>query len=193
MDDECDIVDGQYRCGLVGYRRLIGIRSHEVAWSRGIAAHLAKRGYEASNECRYPDHRKKCDVVVTLADRSRVWLEVKPTWRAWINSKLEVEFNAKAFYRGYLFGPLESGLPRSHSIAQDIDKLGLLRKPDADFVGLLILGFDVPNGELDTDLQRLFAMKEMNKNAWLASKTDVWPDRNSDQINFSSRVWWEAT
>jgi len=50
----------------------------EVEWSRRLATILADAGYDARREVSYPDRpRDRCDLVVTLPDAGRIWIEVK--------------------------------------------------------------------------------------------------------------------
>src|SRR5262245_15494133 len=54
----------------------------EVEWSRRLGALPAEAGYPTRREVPYPDKpRDRCDLVVTLMDGRRMWLEVKGAWK----------------------------------------------------------------------------------------------------------------
>jgi hypothetical protein len=146
----------------------------EDLWSDRLAALLREHGRDAVNQCHYPRTARRCDLVVNDSQKGRFWIEVKGEWREWIVRPGHVKRNTS--YRKYLI-----------STANDVDKLLLLRRPDADWIGLLVLGFDRPQEPiLDADLKVIRSRMDA---AWQESY-DEWEDQQWVGFRVRTWFWW---
>jgi len=154
------------RAGLCNYAAFRQLNHVERAWSLGLAEHLTKAGFPSDTEVSYPTQpRKKCDVVAELPHKERVWVEVKPAWRCWYAEGRQ-KWNSMGIYRSYLLGPLEPGLSRSHSAAQDFDKLETLISGRGQYLGVVLIGFDEFGGPLTSDVDELVRRKRLVEKGW---------------------------
>jgi hypothetical protein len=117
---------------------------------------------------------RHCDLVITFAKGRRIWIEVKGAWKYYCYEN-ETLHN----YYGYLFFPLKKVAKKSHSAAQDLRKLEVLGSRDADYVGLLLVGFDstLPDADMTTDIGEFVRLAKIDRRPWTESKCDSWPDR----------------
>jgi hypothetical protein len=190
MEDEADTISCGLRSGLRDYATHCGSAKSERSWSAGLARHLSDFGMSSETECPYPKSRKKCDVVATTPKGERVWLEVKAAWKAYFVDSPVITRNQRAFYQGYLFGPLRPGLARSHSAAQDIDKLEKLSIHHASFVALVLIGFDETNGTIECDLSEFAKLAGLRRRGWRIAGPAIWSDRNGDACRTCCWVLW---
>lgn len=146
--------------------------TNERSWADRLACLFRENGIDAGTEVAYPESRKSCDIVIQINDK-KIWLEVKSAWKYWCDSKTGEKKKEKS-YTGYLFGDAY----RSHSAAQDIEKLSHLNKQDANYIGLLIVGFDIVNDPIDIEIKQLIEKMKLQEEGWEVYGPDTWPDRN---------------
>jgi hypothetical protein len=134
----------------------------ELACERRLAELLSVQGYAVKRQARYPGLRKRCDLKLTLPCGCSFWLEIKrlnKTW--WLRDRM----NPWGYYSYLFYGDQNlTALLRRHSnsVFDEPGKLGALAPPDADYVGLLLIGFDTlgpvptqPGGQLTNMLGQL--------------------------------------
>lgn len=149
----------------------------EPLWSKALASGLSAGGYASQAEVPYPSTpRERCDLVVG----NRIWIEVKGAWKAYWGKRDHL-------YRSYLLHPLVAGLdPKSHTAALDIVKLTRLTKVDADYVGLLLIGFERQDNPMDAEVDVL--VKGAGLGAW--SRTEAgWPDAHRAGERVRCSLW----
>lgn len=192
MDNEADTAINGVHAGLAAYAKHAGSKHHKRSISADIAQHLSDSGFPTETEVPYPDgHQTRCDLVTTLPNGESCWIETKIIWWAWYSaSQKAVRRNDKGIYRGYLFGPLEQGLERSHSVAQDVDKLEALTSPAANSVAVVLIGFDEASGPVVNDVHWLIELKQLRSRGWQITGPQTWADQNSDQCRLCCWVWW---
>ncbi len=185
--EACQLING-YPCGLVG----TAVKRYEDKWSSKLAERLARHGYETQIQVPYPAQTgKRCDVVAQLADRSRVWIEVKTAWKSWFNSTEVRLIEHNPFYRKYLFGPDDGGLDTSHSLAQDFAKLDELA-PSPDYKAILLIGFDAAASPMAPDVVELCQRLKLDESGWSQLGPECWPDRACESCRIACWFWWRG-
>ncbi len=146
---------------------------NEVEWSKRLAQLLTLDGIPAKTEVEYPGQnhlprhkRKRLDLRIQLAGAQTVSIEIKGAWSAYWGRK-----NKR--YQSYLLHPLIPGLDetKSHTVALDLIKLSELRRPETDYIGLLLIGFEALDEPTDDDIQLLERKAVLS--AWHES-ADAW-------------------
>lgn len=162
----------------------------EVCWSQRLAELLPERGYATRAEVRYPSlPRCKCDNVITLPDGKTLWLENKGAWKDyWIQQRRPI------IDRSYLLHPLVSNLDttKSHTVPLDLQKLSTLAGHHADYVGLLLAGFDRDNAPMLDDVAELVRLAKLDTPPW-SSVRDNWRDAQRAGMNVRCWFWWRPT
>ena len=193
MDNEAETPVGEgFRAGLVNYaaHRGMGARQDERSINQGLKELFSQFGWTAETEVRYPGRRKKCDIVVSVPSTGKLWLEIKLAWKAWFSAaKRKIEYNSESIYRSYLLGPLYGGLEKSHSALQDIEKLGSLGHPEADYVTGLLVGFDSTDSPMVQDVEDLVDKSGLLEKEWSVFGPEIWHDRNCDKCRFCCWCW----
>jgi hypothetical protein len=96
----------------------------------------------------------------------------------------------KGTYLSYLLYPLVAELgAKSHTAALDLQKLESLRRPRADYVGLLLLGFDAENSPMDEDVSRLIKLAGLGNAPWRA-RSVVWNDPYREACGVKCWLWY---
>jgi hypothetical protein len=145
----------------------------EDLWSNRVGQLLSLNEITASNQVRYPGTRQKCDLVLRPNDGRHFWIEVKGAWTEYAYSYGPVVNRA---YKKYIY-----------STADDINKLCALQKPEADWVGLLLLGFDRaqrPITEADLDIIRTRCHSGWDESA------DGWDEQWWTGYRVRAWFWW---
>ena len=125
------------------YHRLLYPGSfRSTAWEEPITAGLAiglrNASFKVDTERLYPTSAERCDLIVQLPATGNVWIEVKTGFTEVFGDT----------YEACDATPIKSSKNAIHDrlsgkdIRHDFDKLTSLRKSDADFIGILYLGFD---------------------------------------------------
>jgi hypothetical protein len=195
MDDEATTPINGWHAGLCDYAGHLGLttRSYEVPIYRRLAEMLKAAGYEARTDVPYPyGSGQQCDLVVTLGGGGAAWIEVKQAWKEWFSNRTS-SVRTSGFYRSYLLGAGGGGLPRSHSAAQDFEKLEQLRPPEADYAGVLLIGFDSPARPMDDEVGELTGNASLTSRGWRICGPEVWPDRNCAACRIVCLFWYRAT
>ena len=146
----------------------------ETSWTRRLAQLLPTYGFPTEREVGYPhNHRLKCDNVITLLDGAKLWLENKGAWKDYWNKN-----GGMWIYRSYLLHPLVPELDRTktHTVPLDLEKLYHLRRPAADHIGFLLLGFDSAADPMDDDVAQLVGLAGLDKSPWTQASAG-WKDR----------------
>ena len=189
MENEADTTVGNgLRAGFVHYAKHVGSDKYERSWTRRLAKLLTQSGHSARNEVTYPGSSKRCDVVVEFEDAGQVWLEVKSAWKTWIESSGEFKTNSKTLYRSYLLSSAGS-MKKSHSAAQDFDKLDQLKPSDANYVASLLIGFDAKASPMDLDVDELVRHADLLSRGWKGFGPETWTDCNDDRCRISCWFW----
>ena len=162
----------------------------EVCWSLRLAELLPEHGYPTRAEVPYKSlPRCKCDDVITLKNGQTLWLENKGAWKDyWVKQR------KLGIYRSYLLHPLLPGLDASktHTVPLDLQKLAILEKPEADHVGLLLLGFDTNDAPMAADVADLVRLAGFDRTPWTAA-SDHWPDPHRTGGNVCCWLWSRPT
>ena len=156
----------------------------ETSWTRRLEQLLPLFGFPARREFPYPHSSESCDSLVMLEDGSSLWLETKGAWKKYWQDK-----GKEGIYWSYLLHPLVPNLSvKDHTAALDIQKLNALRRPRADFVGLLLLGFDADDSPMDTDVSRFVELAGLGSPPWSARSTR-WADRYRRKPPCGVKAW----
>ncbi len=95
MDSQCPTG----LCNYVSVSPYVGkTRKDESAITWGVTKMLGEKWDIEQCEHNYPHGGGKCDRVLDLPDDSRLWLELKLTWRAWFYQV--VKWNDARAYNG---------------------------------------------------------------------------------------------
>ncbi len=156
-----------------------------ISWL--LAKQLSTTGLSVVREQRYRGSREECDLLVALADKMRFWIEIKLAWKNWLRNDGLKGFSSN--YRGYLFGD------ESHrGTVHDFDKLERVRQPDAQWLGVLLIGFDSNEASMTSDIQELIDKKQLLARGWSLTSKDRWADRRNTSFGISAWFWMrEAT
>lgn len=160
----------------------------ETNWSRRLCDLLNERGVQTEREVRYPGTRWRCDLRIFLRDNLQLWLEIKGAWKSYWLQK-----GGDYFYRSYLFHPLLPELDeKSHSAAQDIDKLRTLSPNDADFIGFLLLGFGSTEAPMHDDVTEFERLAGLHSIPW-SGRSTTWADPYRENHRTSCWMWISST
>jgi hypothetical protein len=190
--------------GLRGYpdfhRELYPGSFRKYAWEEpliaGIASRLRNKGLHVQTESLYPTAKEKCDLIVTLTEGARLWLECKTAFKESLGEP------SPGYGYGYDYEGTKPYSPRGKGCwtagvadigAQDLLKLKSLRRQDAEFIGILLLGFDRSTVPLGHD--ELYDLLPRDLASWTALHKDedgvMWPDPYPPRAarGFRDRVW----
>jgi len=189
MDGEANSSAGYcFHAGLNNYSIYKGLsgKKYENSWNDRLAELLGNNGNTTSREFRYPDSKKKCDIVIKSNNGKSIWLEVKSAWKYWFSSTSgKLEKNSPQIYRSYLLGNSANTLNKTHSVVQDIEKLSLLDSNLADYIGLLIIGFDIQEDPIDPDMEELIETMNLKEQGWKVFGPEIWLDRNHPDCRYN--------
>jgi hypothetical protein len=73
----------------------------------------------------------------------------------------------------------------------DLEKLESLRRPAADYVAVLLLGFDSEESSMDADVTEMAALARLDQPPWTQA-TDGWLDRDRPGSQILCWLWWRA-
>jgi hypothetical protein len=189
MDDEASVsIDGT-PTGLAWYggffRPDLKKPQTEPSRAKRLVEILPGEGYPCDVNVRYADpslKRCKCDIVVEMHDRRRMWIEIKGDWKEFWRQD-----GRQWIYRSYMLHPLVSGLDaKSHTVPYDLDRLKTVCAADGSSVGCLIVGFDSDEAPMDQDIEELQQLTAFNDDPW-KMHTTKWADRYRPGCNV--RLW----
>jgi hypothetical protein len=152
--------------------------------SKSLNESLRKRlgGAETS----YPDQSsRKCDVVFKRSDGATVWMEVKCSWTYSTESECSVP---NKFLKKHLL----SESPREHSALFELQSklLRLIGRPEADYVGLLLVCFDSKDQPLeDRYVERLRVEGGLNRSSWSEHALEPWENPNNPRCRIRAFYW----
>jgi hypothetical protein len=175
----CD-VERQFQAEALAETGLTLTEELLISWQ--LEKQLSASGLSVKREHRYPGSREECDLVITMANGNRFWVEVKNAWRHWFNPDGTSERSSA--YRGYLFGD-ESHLGAAH----DFEKLEQLRPTDAHWLGVLLIGFDSDKARMAGDIQELTDTKQLIARGWKIVASKRWADRRNANFGISTWFW----
>lgn len=188
LDAEAGALLNGYHTGLVGS----AVKPYEDRWTAQLASWLTEQGYPTCTQVRYPNRsRKRCDLVVEQAGKARAWTEVKIAWKAWFARTTATITSNNPYYRPYLLGPADGGLTRTHSLAQDFQKL-LDLAPSADHKAILLIGFDAEDSPMSIEVDDLHRQLGLEANGWRGLGPEVWPDRSCARCRVCCWFWWHS-
>jgi hypothetical protein len=154
-------------------RRDLARPQNEVEWSKRLAQLLTSGGVPTSAEVEYPNQshlpkrkRKRRDLRLQLDGSQTMSIEVKGAWSDYWGRR-------HITYRSYLLHPLVPRLDatKSHTVPFDLLKLSELRRPETDFVGQLLVGFETPDDPMAPDVETLSTLAGLSE--WSES-SDAW-------------------
>ena len=119
----------------------------------------------------YPKPSKeKGDLLMTFDSDERLFIEVKPAYKAWLGNALPT---CNKNYRSFLLSP-----ERNRAIA-DFHKLDGLDRTVAEYAGFLLVGFDIPGMHrheiLPEDISELLRRAGVSCPPWVETR-DSWHD-----------------
>ncbi|HZL36031.1 MAG TPA: hypothetical protein VFC78_12015 [Tepidisphaeraceae bacterium] len=156
----------------------------ETSWTRRLEQLLPLFGFPTRREFRYPDSGESCDSLVMLEDGSTLWLETKGAWKKYWQDE-----GKEGTYWSYLLHPLAPNLgKKDHTAALDLRKLSSLRRPQADFVGLLLLGFDGDNSPMDPDVSHFMELASLGRAPWSTCSAG-WADQYRVGCGVKTWLW----
>lgn len=161
--------------GLGGYgkhaRQDITRPQNELEWSRRLAALFRLDGIECETERPYSQvvagfKRQRLDLWVKLDGSQSIAIEIKGAWSDYWGRQSRI-------YRCYLLFPLIAGTDASktHTVPHDLQKLQLVHSPEADHVGMLLIGFESADDSMVPDVKELIDAAGLH--TW-AEQTDTW-------------------
>lgn len=174
IDAEATTVKNGAPTGLNWYGGHVGTRQTEPQWSKRIVELLRAEGFTAECECSYgAGTRERCDVVITLPEIGKLWIEVKGAWKEYWREIGKSDL----LYRSYLLHPLVAGLDKTktHTVPLDLEKLARLSQTDAAYVGMLLVGFDSDAAPMDGDVAQLVELARLGLHPWTTAAT-AWVD-----------------
>jgi hypothetical protein len=172
------------------------ISAWEEPITAGLAMRLCRKGVQATTEISYPDGSGRCDLVVQIDPINRFWIECKTAFRPCLRPA-SAGYGYKYDYEGdRTYEPSGKGswVAGVADIAlKDIPKLMRLQPRAAQFVGVLLLGFDRESRPLTN--RELYALLPPNLDTWVAAHTvreglchsDCYPIRAKK--GFRDRTW----
>jgi hypothetical protein len=191
IDDSCTRIRDKVELGLCNVRRQFaadveaGIQTappRKVKEEDAITWLLSRSLLKSASPIpwqRYPDSNKTCDLVVSLAGGSPLWIEVKLAWKAWQNC--DGSICGSSAYKSYLLGDKH----RTHSAADDFAKLVTLA-PSTAHLGFLLIGFDSVRSPMDTEVAGM--SRDVHSDGWFAQH-HMWPDRRSGTCRIHCWFW----
>jgi hypothetical protein len=189
MDSEANTKMQDYTTGLAwygGYFRPELKKPHtEPCWSTRLSQLLPQEGFPSESSVQYPDilpKRRRCDLVASLPNGRRVWIEIKGAWKEYWR-----QTGGEWIYRSYLLHPLLAGLdPKTHTVPLDLERLKAVRQQDGSDIGCLLVGFDSNEAPMDADIEELQKLAGLSGKPWLRAMTH-WPDPYRPDCNI--RIW----
>jgi len=190
MDSEAitNIGNG-FACGLTNYNHNYGLTSRkwEQTVNDRLAALFTENRCSAEREVRYSHSRQKCDLLIDVPLIGKLWLEVKPAWKTWFSSSGRMQSNSLPIYKSYLFGNTAKGLSRTHSFAQDFEKLQILTAEYGRYAGHLLIGFDSEDNPMISDILAVANKLNLSSEGWQMLGPETWADKNCQKCRF--HVW----
>ena len=141
----------------------------EPEWSKRLAELLNAVGIPTATEVPYPGQRTRRDLQLQFNETESITIEVKGAWSDYWG-------RSNKLYRTYLLHPLIPNLDASkdHTVPFDLLKLSSLRSPETNHIGLLLIGFELPDDPMDDDVETLKSLA--NLAAWTES-SDAWESK----------------
>lgn len=164
--------------------------------SAGLSQRLTRKGFNSAEEVRYP-FGGRCDLVIQLSASERLWIEVKTAFRPCLRpvkspgARYAYDYEGDNLYDPGGDGSWKAGVADVRK--KDILKLQRLSRPEADHIGILLLGFDKVSWPLRDD--ELYERLPPELDVWNAEHSDrsgtSWADRYEVRARkgFRDRVW----
>jgi hypothetical protein len=185
------------RCYLYSHRKLFPASFPGDRWEESITAGLAQelcdKGISACTEQLYPCNSERCDLVVQLSSGETLWIECKTAYRMDLGKDLDGNNPKECFgKRSWKAGVADIE-------EKDIKKLNTLRLPSAQYIGILLFGFDRDRDGERIEIDELYGLlpDELRSDNWVAAhgknnpKGLLYPDRYSRraEIGYQDRLW----
>ncbi len=160
----------------------------EHCWKICLTTLFAEDGMGATRDVPYPysyDGWEKCDIVAQLPGEGALWLEVTQAWKAWFSDKGKIKKGNRRKYENHLFAPVAGGKRRVRTAQQDIMRLRELRRPEADYAGALLIGFDTIDSPMDAEVECLIEWLELVDEGWEVFGPNTWEDSNDSRCRIN--------
>jgi hypothetical protein len=172
------------RCYLYSHRKLFPGSFPADRWEESNSAGLAEGIRPASTEQIYPDSSERCDLVIQLGGGERLWIEFKTAYCMDLGGNLDGN------------NPKECGGNDSWKAGvadigtKDIRKLNRLRRPFAQYVGILLLGFDRDRNGERIEIDDLYKLLpgELCNDDWVAAHGEDKPEGLACPDRYSARA-----
>lgn len=195
IDRECSTLLNGVEHGLINVKqefktrafKEIGKRLTEetlIAWL--IWQKLRARGWSVDWEVVYPENRrKKCDLVVKVSAKSRLWLELKLASKAWFNCE------EKPGYHNSLYPSYLEGKNRTHSFQHDFHKLTQRDENWSvdDYRAVCLIGFDWIKEPMDDEVAAVAKGVQEEAQAWKLISENHWTDRRNADFRINAWCW----
>jgi len=191
MDAEATTLVHGFHAGLCDYAGHCGVttKRYEVPIYRALKQHLVALGYVAEADQPYEDgSHRECDVVIAVAGKQRLWLEVKQAWKEWFSNQTAT-LKTNGWYRSYLLGPGQGGVARTHSLAQDFEKLETNPALASDYAGVLLIALESVRDPVDAEIEEFTKFSKPAERGWELFRSTPLPDRNDKSCQVSIWLW----
>ena len=136
----------------------------------------------AKPEQKYPGSNEECDLVLHLSRNRQFWIEAKLAWRRWYNCNGSAKGSSS--FNGYLHG--DATHPGA---AHDFRKLERVTRVDAEWMGVLLIGFDSLKAPMDSAVKELEACEKLVERGWSMVATQKWTDRRNPLFRINCWFW----
>jgi hypothetical protein len=151
-----------------------------IAWL--VRKKLGGAGYQTQWEVAYPgNRRRKCDLVIAVGERARLWVELKLAWKAWFNCR------GGGTYSNSCYLPYLQGQHHTHSFRHDFEKLASANLAQDDYRAVCLIGFDRVKAPMDAEVSAVVQKARAEQGAWEAVTETHWLDRRCG--DFRINVW----
>jgi len=176
MHEEATTVRNGLRTGLVDYagHKGIGHAPWEVPIYRALGEHLAALGYSVESDIRYSNaSRQECDLLIRRGTELACWTELKLVRKDWISTE------SGGRKTGGVDSYTTGGSGRSHSLAQDFEKLEQVAEFQGSHVRVVAIAFDAVGNTMDGLIEGVERAQHLKAKAWQRDLLQVVPDHNS--------------
>ena len=174
MDREASVIRGG-PTGLCWYgaRKTRQTSRH---WIPRLTILLNEAGFEVHGQEPYPTGGARCDLTIRVNGNESVWIEIVGAWKDYCR-----RVGMESLYRATLQFPIESTQPvaRKHKLATDMERLARVSPPQAQHIGVLIVGFDSTQFPMDEDIRELKSRSILGQPPWRVIENS-WIDPHRD-------------
>ncbi len=204
IDRECNTVLNKVEHGLINvklqFQEAARKETGKVLTEEPLVAWLMQKkfmshGWHTQWECRYPAEVEKelgggvrrCDLLVDLENKARLWLELKLASKGWFNCVGGPTYSN----RNYL--PYLRGENHTHSFWGDLKKLSGEGWRPNDYRAVCLIGFDCIRQPMDDEVSRVVQVANQNKArgscVWNSIEKRHWKDRRNSDFRINTWCW----